>query len=317
MKKQEAISKRIGRELELPSLLNKLTNETSPSDLSSLLTEIFACRTGNETPANLLKQYSINRYAKPADCNAAEHRKLEAEMLCAAEDYGIKSIILSPASLLGCCSVFGGVSQNKIISGTRNLEILSDATNMLTLYITQGLKNEELSHNGSPIHICTTHRHLRYQTHLPTGMLPHFGLFTMVSSGQSASSYSFEIESLLFHLKFYLKYWNGKYSLPLSIELNPRRGYKDTDGFINRIYEVLNGTFDNTEIKIDKTENTTNYYQGVRVTMNLTINGQKIEIGDLGFTDWTQKLLNRKSERLLISAMSLDRQMNLAKHFLL
>ena len=65
------------------------------------------------------------------------------------------------------------------------------------------------------------------------------------------------------------------------------------------------------EIVIDKQENNTAYYKGLQATLNAQIDDKTVEIGDIGFTDWTQKLLNNTSERLLVSAMALDRQMSL------
>jgi len=305
------ISRRIEQDLGLPTLTDKLINDLSASDFNSLLTEIFSSRAENISPNELLKLYAQNNYAKPAACNAAKYRRLEADMLCAAEDSGVKSIILSPASLFACCSAFGAVSQNKVISATRNLEILSDATNMLALYIAAGIKNGTLSHNEKQIHLCTTHRHIRYYAKLSSRRLPHFGIFTMVSAGKSRSSYEFEIEALLFHLHFYIDYWQKRYGSMLSVSFNRRTGYKDSDGFFNRIIGAVKTVFSDTEILIDEQENDTIYYKGLQATINAYIEGDTVEIGDIGFTDWTQKLLNNTSERLLISAMALDRQMTI------
>ena len=302
------ISRRIEQELALPALTNKLTNELSPSDFNSLLTEIFSLRAENISPNEMLKLYTQNHYAKPAACNAAQYRRLEADMLCAAEDKGAQSIILSPASLFGCCSAFGTVSQNKIISATRNLEILSDATNMLALYVAAEIKKGTLSHDKKPIHLCTTHRHIRYYAKLSSRVLPHFGIFTMVSAGKSRSSYGFEIEALLFHLDYYLDYWLKKHGSMLSVTFNRRAGYKDSNGFFHRVIEAIKSVFSDIEILIDEQENNTIYYKGLQATINANVEGNTFEIGDIGFTDWTQKLLNNTSERLLISAMALDRQ---------
>jgi len=309
--KPKNILRRIEQGLGLPSLTDKLTNGLSPSDFNSLLTEVFSVRAENIKLNELLKSYAQNHYAKPATCNAVQYRRLEADMLCAAEDMGVPSIILSPASLFGCCSAFGAVSQNKIISATRNLEILSDATNMLALYIAAGIKDGTLSHVKNPIHLCTTHRHIRYYAELSSSILPHFGIFTMVSAGKSRSSYEFEIEALLLHLHFYRDYWVNKYGSVLSVSFNARAGYKDADGFFSRVIEVVKNEFLDMEIVIDEQENTTSYYKGLQATINACVDGKTFEVGDIGFVDWTQKLLNSASERLLISAMALDRQMML------
>ena len=302
---------RIENDLGVPSLADKLSNELSPSDFNSLLTDVFASRTEKAMPNEMLKKYSINQYAKPASCNAVQYRRLEMDMLLAAEERGVQGIILSPASLLGCCSVFGAVSQNKVISATRNLEILSDATNMLTLYIAAGIKDGSITNANALFHLCTTHRHIRYQAKFRAGMLPHFGIFTMASAGKSRSSYAFEIEALLFQLRFYRDYWVQKHGSVLFVSFNRRAGYKDTDGFFNRVIKAVKENIIDMEILIDEQENNTRYYTGIQATLYVQADGKDIEIGDIGFTDWTQKLLNNSSERLLISAMALDRQMSL------
>ena len=181
---------------------------------------------------------------------------------------------------------------------------------MLALYIAAGIKDRTLSQTDTLIHICTTHRHIRYQSSFRTGMLPHFGIFTMVSAGKSRSSYAFEIEALLFQLQFYHDYWMQKYGVVLSLSFNQRKGYKDPDGFFNWIVEAVKENIDMV-IAIDEQENDTTYYKGLQATLNAQIDDKTIEIGDIGFTDWTQKLLNNTSERLLVSAMALDRQMSL------
>jgi len=307
--KGKNIIQRIEKKLGDPFLSNKLTNELSSSDFNSLLTDVFASRAERTAPHEMLKRYTQTQYAKPAACNAAQYRRLEADMLTTAEERGAQTIILSPAALFGCCSVFGAVSQNKIISATRNLEILSDATNMLAIYIAAGLKDGTLSHENAPLHFCTTHRHIRFQSVLRAGLLPHFGIFTMVSAGKSRSSYAFEIEALLFHLRFYRDYWDQKYGSKLSVSFNRRAGYKDPEGFFNQTIEAVRANIDDMEITIGEHENHTAYYKGLQATINAQVGGKIIEIGDIGFTDWTQKLLNNTSERLLISAMALDRQM--------
>ena len=307
------ISRRIEQKLGLPSLVEKLSDELSPSDLNSLLTEVFAARVERNTPGDLVKSYAQNQYVKPAVCDAVHYRNLEANMLSFAEGKGIRSIIPSPAALLGCCSAFGAVSQNKIISATRNLEILSDATNMLALHIAAGIKDEAFDHASTPIHLCTTHRHIRYYPSFGEGMLPHFGLFTMVSAGKSRGSYQFEIETLFFHLRFYCDYWRNAHDSTLSVTFSRRAGYKDSDGFFHRVMEAVKDRLPDLEVDVDEEENHTTYYKGLQATLNAPIGGEIIEVGDMGFVDWTQKLLNGGGERLLISAMALDRQLPMPK----
>ncbi len=303
------ITDRIERELELPSLLEKLAHSLSASDFSALLIEACALRSGDIIPAELLKQYASNRYSAPAKWNAAKYRRLESKMLDFAESCGIECLLLSPLSTFGSCSAFGAVHQSKIISAVRGTEVLSDATNMLALYLAEGLKTRRLDNKSGMLSCCTTHRHVRYQAQFKENRFPHFGLFTMVSSGQSQSSYGFEIAALTKHIRFYTDYWRQSYDLPFTVKLNKRGGYKDIDGFFSQVSEALTKGLPDISIEIDPTENGTGYYKGLRVTMNIPLNGELSEIGDMGFTDWTQKLLGRPGERLLISSLALDVQM--------
>ena len=180
---------------------------------------------------------------------------------------------------------------------------------MLALYAAASIKDGKLSHDDASIHLCTTHRHIRYQAELSSFMLPHFGIFTIISAGKSRSSYAFEIEALLFHLRFYADYWQRRHGGAFSVTFNRRVGYKDSEGFFIRVVDAVKEQFTDMEITINEKENGSVYYQGLQATLTATVGGESIEIGDLGFVDWTQQLLNQKSERLLISAMALDRQL--------
>jgi len=306
----QKIINRIERKLNIPALADKLANALSPSDFNSLMTELYAMRAAKVSPGDMLQLYAKNGYAKPAACDAVQYRRLELDMLLAAEERGVRSVILSPASLFGCCSVFGAVSQNKIISASRNLEMVSDATNMLALYTASGIKDGTINHSEAPVHLCTTHRHIRYQSEFGMGMLPHFGIFTMVSAGKSRSSYAFEIEAFLFHLRLYADYWLQKHGSALSVSLHRRGGYKDPDGFFCRVTEAVKTHVTGIHMLPGEQKGETAYYKGLQATLYADIEGRRVEIGDMGLTDWTQKLLNSRSERLFISAMALDRQMS-------
>ncbi len=303
---------RIEDKLGAPGLAEKLARGLSASDYNSLMMKAAALRSGAIRPPALLRQYGENRYAHPAACSAAAYRRLEADMLAFAEDCGAQSVLLSPAAAFGSCSVFGAVSQNKVISAARGLEIVSDATNMLALHIADGFKNGTLARDGRAAHICTTHRHIRYQAAFGNRQLPHFGLFAMASAGESRSSYGFEAEALMYHLRLYREYWRKRYGAELSLTLNPRPGYKDAAGFFGLMAERLQGAVPGMDIAVDERESGVAYYQGLQGTLRAPIDGEFVEVGDLGFTDWTQKLLGRPGERLLISAVSLDRQIGLA-----
>ncbi len=49
------------------------------------------------------------------------------------------------------------------------------------------------------------------------------------------------------------------------------------------------------------------YYKGLQFTIITTIGGREYNVGDGGFVDWTRQMLENKKERMLISAIGLDR----------
>lgn len=48
-------------------------------------------------------------------------------------------------------------------------------------------------------------------------------------------------------------------------------------------------------------------FKGINFKMYMHTKTETIEVGDGGFTDWTQKMLVNKKERCLISGLGVDR----------
>jgi hypothetical protein len=216
-------------------------------------------------------------------------------------------IQLSPVTPLGCTSVFGTVDQNKVISALRGTEVVSDATNSLALHISELIKTSK-NNRDSLISFCTTHRHTRAQNFgKAPGMLPHFHLFCMVTSGVDQGSYSFEKQSFWEHIKVYKSIFKTLFNSEIEIIFSDRAGYKDTAGLISRI--IQHGHDLSMNVSISKGEHNTEnqYYKGLQFTIKTIIDNKKFYIGDGGFVDWTQKMLGNKKERLIISAIGLDR----------
>ena len=60
-------------------------------------------------------------------------------------------------------------------------------------------------------------------------------------------------------------------------------------------------------ISFDLENEDNNYYKGINFQIYMEKENERIEIGDGGFVDWMQKMLNNKKERCLISGIGLDR----------
>lgn len=280
------------------------------SDLNSLLLELYQRQSGNTTATELLKAYEKNRFSAPSDLDAAKYHALEAKLLTSAQNMGMKTVLLSPATPLGSNSAFGYVNQHNVLSAIRGTEMLSDPTNMLAIIIADKLKSKVES-NVPSLHYATTARVVRGQAFSGPASFSHFGLFCIVSSGKDSGSYSCETDLLVKHLTYYRQLFDSISFSKFSVVLQKRGGYKDISGFFAQIIETAQSVLPNAEPSIDNDGIGNGYYQGVNFKLYAEKGSKKFEIGDGGFVDWIHRMLGSKKERCLISCVALDRLLSL------
>ena len=299
---------RILKKLGTPNLISLLTEEISGSELNTLLLKVFNEKVNRSSPGDLLKRYAENRFVHPAETDTLELKQLEIDVLKIAMMQGVYPIQLSPVAPLGSASVVGTVDQNKIISALRGTEVVSDATNLIALHIGDLIKSRKC-YREDFLRFCTTHRHVRAQHFGNTpGMLSHFHLFCMVTSGLDQGSYSFERNSFWEHIKVYRTIFRTLFSSKIEVIFSEREGYKDSAGLVSRVVEYRNGLgLEDVVVSTGVPNKENQYYKGLQFTIKTVINDREYYIGDGGFVDWTQKMVGNKKERLLISAIGLDR----------
>ncbi|ULL16875.1 hypothetical protein DVH26_21970 [Paenibacillus sp. H1-7] len=299
---------RILKRLEKSDLITLLTEQLSGSDLNTLLLKLFNEKAKQSSPNDLLKRYTENRFVKPAKIEPIQLKQLEMDILKIAVNQGVSPLQLSPVAPLGCASAVGTVDQNKVISALRGTEVVSDATNLIALHIADLIKSNKCSREDF-LRFCTTHRHVRAQYFGDTpGLLTHFHLFCMVSSGVDQGSYNFEKQSLWEHIEVYRTIFKSLFNSSIEVIVSERDGYKDSAGLVSRVVEYGHGLqLDDVVISIGNPKKENQYYKGLQFTIKTVIEDREYNIGDGGFVDWTQKMLGTKKERLLISAIGLDR----------
>ncbi|MCC4765541.1 hypothetical protein FXW07_02550 [Methanosarcina sp. DH1] len=303
--KQQNIIENVLEKAGNKNLINELTIRLSQSEINTLLLALSKEIANKNTPNDILNKYKYNRFVKPSELSPIKVKQVEILMLEMAEASGFSSILLSPASLLGSCSVIAKVDQNNVISATRGLELIADSTNMLAIYLANGIKNKTIDNTKSPVHLSATCRVTRGQMYKTDEFVSHFSLFTIVSSGKNTGSYGFEKDAIARHMQFYINYFEEKLGHKLTVTLNVRNGYTDKIGFIDRIHCHLREIYPYTDFIMNVEETENSYYQGI----NFKIIVEGIELVDGGFVDWTQKLLGNKKERLLISGTGIDLQL--------
>ena len=300
MQKNRGLNKII-KKAEGKPLLEGLA-ELSQSEWSSLQLALDRLRAERLTAPDVLRRYEQSRFVRPSPLNALKLHRLEAALLALAEKQGFESVLLSPVSPFGSCSVFGCVDQNNVVGAGRGLEVLADPTNALALELGARIKGGA---GSEELHLCTTARVVRGQNFSDKGMLPHFGIFCMVSRGRdSAGGYSCE-KALL---RRQLRCCQALYGTQMSLTLRRRAGYSDPDGFLEAMKAFVQEELPELPVQIEEQEENA-YYKGLNFKIYRTAHGETFEVGDGGFVDWMEQLVGNRKERCLISGLGMDRML--------
>ncbi|TNE58062.1 MAG: hypothetical protein EP344_10490 [Bacteroidetes bacterium] len=298
----EQICKRTG----IPGLPDILARQLTGSELSSLLLEVFHQRSRQISPSDVLRTYQQNRFVQPSGVDALAFRRFEQQWLDAGQAAGFGPLELSPVSPLGTCSALGTVHQNKVLSALRGTEVTADATNLLALE--SASQRQALGYPYAPKKYCAAHRHLRTQQADVPGFTPHFSIFCLTTSGRDTGHFSFERESILQHLDFYLDVLGSTLQHP---ELKIVLRALDPDSGDNPMFDQVLAAVQNRLLSVPvKTERQPQsgqqYYHRLQFTIVLERDGREYPIGDGGFTDWTRSLTGNQKERFLSSGIGLE-----------
>jgi hypothetical protein len=284
-----------------PNLLNDLQEKLSASELNTLLLELYRKKTQHLSPAELLKQFSTNKYAAPVALPTIAFKEYELDCLRLMEANGFNAITLSPLTSLGTCSAVAYVDQNNVASAVRGTEVVADATNVFALLIAQQYKAGKTK---DIIKYATAHRHVRCQSFNNPGFTPHFAVLCLATGGMDTGSYDFELTHLQEHLKAHWQLLstqlpNGKFILKCLLKT-------ENEAFKQQLETLLQDWQQQVEIIIEQQPNAGDYYQLVQFKFFLQYNGQELNISDGGFVNWTQQLIPNKKHRLLISGIGTE-----------
>lgn len=305
---EKSILDRLATQTGINDLAAILSERLSASDLNSLLLEVFSRKTGQISPAGVLRTYRQNRFVQPAQVDALAFMEFCLAWLKAAQSADFHPLEISPVSPLGTCSVVATAHQHKILSALRGTEVVADATNVLALQSV--VRRQAQGFPSAPTHFSVVHRHVRAQE-VPKvpGFSAHFSILGLTTAGRDTGSFVFEKESLWRQAKFYKTYFEEKLGLsPVKIRLKSL----DADGEENRLFRAVLTFLEKTEPGwqieiIEGKQVEQEYYRGLQFKIVIPgFGGQEIEIADGGFTGWTQRLSGNRKERLLISGIGLE-----------
>ncbi len=307
---------RIERQAGLPGLVAFLGERLSPSDLQSLLLEVFRLQASRRRPVDLLADYKTNRFTQPSTVSPTQLLEWE-QTAFAALPSDFHTVALSPVSPLGTASALSTVDQNWAIATVRNTEVISNSTNVLALECARQRRVhlDQNKKSATAVHLATSHRLIRSQGYKNPHAQPHFSLFGLCSGGRDQGGLAFERETLRRHITFYLQAVHAYLGpeIPLRVTMSDFHE-SPREELLDQIITPLLGTFSNASTVFDhQREHGRGYYHDLCFNIHAEDpGGAWIELADGGVVDWTQQLLANAKERLVISGIGSERVCKLA-----
>ena len=309
------IFERIQREVAIPELIDVLAERLDPTDLQSLLLEVYRRRVAKIKPSQLLERYERDRFVRPSD--VAPQMLTDFDQLVWSllpNDY--TAVELSPVCPLGTNATVATVDQNKVVTTIRNSEVVADVTNVLALEC--ALRRRRLLHidprNRERVRLCTSHRVVRGQAYQNPVLSPHFHLLGLCVAGRDEGSFQFETTSLVEHITFYLNllretarygYSAGQFRVTLT---DLEQGRKERT-LKEHVLRLLMTDYPDILCEFDPDRKSGHgYYVDACFHVYATNSaGTEYELVDGGFTTWTQQMLSNNKERLLTSGLGIER----------
>ncbi len=291
----------------VPDLMAVLVEGLSGADLTSVLLEVMRRRAAAVKPADVLRRYESDRFSAPAEADLVSLRRAEDALLRALPDEFAK-VALSPVVPIGSHSVLADVDQNRVVATIRGTDVAADATNGLAL---EAMIRRRAALRAEPrsvhtVRLATVQRVLRAQPFEGPASYAHFGLFAAVSAGRDVGDLRFERTAVTEHLSIVTR------ALVNSGAKRIRVDFTDfTDGTLSAVTEAAGdvlGSVPEVEVSLTAPDAAGGaYYTGLRFQVYASSGQDLLHVGDGGLVDWSQKALENRKERLVISGVGVDR----------
>ena len=281
------IIKRIEREAGVPGLVSILAKNLSPTDLQSILLEVYRTRSSRIQPSTILSDFESNRFVQLSAVSPKSLLKWE-QIAFAHLPQEFQPVALSPVCPLGTNSVVAPVDQNWAVATARNTEVVSDSTNVLALEC--ALQRRELLRvnlkSSDPVHLATSHRLLRAQRYESSKPVVHFSSFVLCSAGRDQGNLRFELIALKLHIGFYLaslRAFLGQ-SASLRLSVTTLKSNNQVELIENQLLTPIRSEFEGIECVFDEYRKSgRGYYQDVCFHIHvITSSGQRLELVDGG-----------------------------------
>ena len=307
-----SITDRVERELGVPGIASLLAERLEPSDLQSLLLDVYRRVAKRRPLASLLGDYETNRFVRPSTFSPVELLDWERAAFSALPRE-FDAVDLSPVCPLGASTVMGGLAPDRAVATIRNTEVVSDSTNVLALEaaIRRRAHKSAAARSAAVVHLAASHRLLRAQHYANPKLSSHFKIFSLCSAGRDRGGFGFETDALGIHIAAYLAAIRA--FLGSSVRLRVLLTVLDASPLLadaaEAMLERVRAEFPGVDAALDPTRTVGRaYYRTLCFWIYGGIDAaEPLQLADGGGVDWTQRLLSDAKERLVISGVGSDR----------
>jgi hypothetical protein len=294
---------RILAALDDRALVEKLSARLSSADLTTLLLAVVRRRASALAAPPALARHRRDRFAQAGTTPFDALRRAEdtfVHTLRAPWEW----VVLSPVVPFGTHHVLGRVSQDWVVTTVRGSEVAGDPTVGLALEAADRRRTTEVRRSGKVQRLAAIQRVLRAQQYASDDAFSHFTLLGLVTAGRSVAGGSFDVEALREQLSVYVTVLRNLVD-QVEIVLSVGRGER-----ARRLVAVVREARATRRVIVTEDPERLHrqrYYVRACFKVNVEVAGERFEVADGGFTDWTERLLDDRRERLLISGAGLDR----------
>ncbi|WP_027482154.1 hypothetical protein [Deinococcus pimensis] len=302
---------RLEQETGVPDLARLLAERLSPSELTTLLLDVYRRHAEVRTPSVVLADFERDRFSRPSKVSPAALARFETLAFGCLPD-AFDPVALSPVCPLGTSSVVAGVSQHWAVATSRGSEVVSDATNVLALEVASRrralLRADPRSRQA--VHLAAHHRLLRPQVFKGPNQTAHFALLALVSGARAGSGRSVEAQLVALHLRAHLRVIQAAAGavVPLRVVLTDFSGRNGVPGLVEELLEPLGREFDTVVFEVaPERQGGRNYYAGLAFQVFGRAEDEEVFLVDGGEVAWLARLLSNDKERAVVSGLGSER----------
>jgi hypothetical protein len=300
---------RIVRQAGVPELVEILADRMAPTDLQTLLLDVYRRRTARLSAADLLAGYGANRFARPATLDPAALAGFE-QWVWSLLPSGYQGVELSPLCPAGTSSVVATVDQNKVISTARNTEVVSDSTNVLALEC--AVRRRSLLRRRptrfQPVRLAASQRQVRAQAFGGPREWSHFRIVGLVAAGRDKGAFAFEADAFRNQIGYFIALLGAvRREWQIDVAMTDLADHTDTLG--HTVLAPLQARFPQAAFRMDpdRVSGRGYYVDACYKLFGVDESGTSVELADGGCTTWTRQLLSDQKERLVIGGMGVER----------